>query len=66
MIPPGARFVVVEAAETMPWCAVVGADALRIGLSRFGASAPYEDLARELGFTPRAVADRVAGWLRSR
>ena len=66
VIPAGARITVVEAAETSPWCAVVGADALRIGLSRFGASAPLEDLARELGFTPQAVADRVAGWLRSR
>ena len=66
VIPSGARIVVLEAAETRPWCAVVGADALRIGISRFGASAPYEDLARQLGFTPEAVADRVAGWLRSR
>ena len=66
VIPAGARIAVVEAAETRLWCAVVGLDALRIGLSRFGASAPFEDLAREFGFTPQAVADRVSGWLRSR
>ena len=66
VIPAGARIAVVEAAETSPWCAVVGAEALRIGLSRFGASAPLEDLTREFGFTPLAVADRVGGWLRSR
>ncbi len=66
VLPPGARFVVIEAAQTDPWCALVGTDALRIGLDRFGASAPAEALAKELGFTPEAVAKRVAQWLPTR
>ncbi len=66
VLPDGARFVVVEAAQTDPWCALVGRDALRIGLDRYGASAPWEAIAAELGFTVSAVADRIAKWLRSR
>jgi transketolase len=66
ILPEGSRFVVVEAARTDVWCAIVGKDALRIGINRFGASAPAGVIAKELGFTPEAVADRIAGWLRSR
>jgi transketolase len=65
VLPPGAKLVVIEAAQTDPWCALVGAEALRIGLDRFGASAPAEVIAKELGFTPESVADRVLRWLPS-
>ncbi|HET7498293.1 MAG TPA: hypothetical protein VFM00_08335, partial [Candidatus Eisenbacteria bacterium] len=61
--PDGVATVVIEAARTEPWAAIVGKDALRIGLSRYGASAPAEVIAKELGFTPDAVAARVARWL---
>jgi transketolase len=63
VLPDGVPTVVLEAARTEPWAAIVGKDALRIGLSRFGASAPAEVVAKELGFTPEAVAARVARWL---
>jgi transketolase len=63
VLPPGTRIVVLEAARTDAWCAVVGGDALRIGLNRFGASAPAATNAREMGFTPDAVAARIAEWL---
>ncbi|MGE5180211.1 MAG: transketolase [Bacteroidota bacterium] len=63
VLPDGVRTVVIEAARTEAWAAIVGKDALRIGLARFGASAPAEVIAKELGFTPGAVADRVARWL---
>jgi transketolase len=66
VLPPGGRFVVIEAAQTDPWCALVGGETLRIGLDRFGASAPAEAIAKELGFTPESVADRVLRWLPSR
>jgi transketolase len=29
------------------------------GIDRFGASAPYKDLAKAFGFTPEVVAERV-------
>ncbi|HEU4333087.1 MAG TPA: transketolase C-terminal domain-containing protein, partial [Candidatus Eisenbacteria bacterium] len=65
VLPPGARTVVVEAARTDLWAATVGSDALRLGVSRFGASAPAPVLAEKFGFTPDAVADRITAWLRS-
>jgi transketolase len=52
VLPAGARIVVIEAAATGPWCAAVGRDALRIGLTRFGASAPAEVLAEKFALTP--------------
>ncbi|HET9952106.1 MAG TPA: transketolase [Candidatus Eisenbacteria bacterium] len=64
VLPPGGKTIVIEAARTDLWCAVVGRDALRIGIGRFGASAPAEVLAEKFGLTPDAVADRVSGWLR--
>jgi len=64
VLPQGSRFVVIEAAQTDPWCAVVGSDSLRIGINRFGASAPGEVIAEKLGFTPDAIAHRVSIWLR--
>ncbi|HEX7076817.1 MAG TPA: transketolase [Candidatus Eisenbacteria bacterium] len=63
VLPEGPRRVVVEASRTDAWAAIVGADALRIGLDRFGASAPAETIAKELGFTPEAVSGRIAAWL---
>jgi transketolase len=66
VVPEGGRVALIEAAQTDPWCAVVGKDALRIGLNRFGASAPAETLAEKLGFTPDAVATRIALWIRAR
>ncbi len=65
VLPPGVRVVLIEAAQTDPWCALVGSGALRIGLNRFGASAPAEVLAEKLGFTAPAVAARVALWLKT-
>ena len=64
VLPPAGKCVVVEAAKTDLWCATVGRDALRIGIGRFGASAPAEVLAEKFALTPEAVADRVSGWLR--
>ncbi len=63
VLPEGVPTVVIEAARSEPWASLVGREALRIGISRFGASAPAEVIAKELGFTPEAVADRVARWL---
>ena len=51
--------VSVEAGSTLGWERMVGSDGLRIGIDRFGASAPHQVLAEKFGFTPRAVADQV-------
>jgi transketolase len=34
-----------------------------IGIDRFGASAPYERIAEELGFTPEKIATRIRAWV---
>ena len=60
---PGGRRVSLELGRTDPWAAVVGEGALRIGMDRFGASAPAGDLAKHLGFTPPDVADKIKRWL---
>ena len=58
--PKRARLrVSVEAATSFGWERWVGDDGLMISLDHFGASAPYETLMREYGFTPEGVADRV-------
>jgi transketolase len=51
--------VAVEAASTLGWERWVGSQGSIIGLDRFGASAPYKEIFRQLGFTPEAVADAV-------
>jgi transketolase len=60
---PGGRFVALEAGRIDGWFGLLVGDVLPIGLDRFGASAPYEVIARELGFTPVAVAERTLAWL---
>jgi transketolase len=52
--------VAVEAAVRFGWDAVVGPDGGFVGMSGFGASAPYKDLYRHFGITPAAVAAEVA------
>jgi transketolase len=53
------RVVCIEAGRSDGWYKYVNHDALVIGIDRFGASAPYERIAEELGFTPEKVAARV-------
>lgn len=50
------RLVSLEAGVTSAWRGVVGRDGLCLGIDRFGASAPGERVAQELGLTAEAVA----------
>jgi transketolase len=59
----GLPVATLEAASTFGWERLAGAGGLSIGIDHFGASAPAGRLAVEWGFTPEAVADRVAGLL---
>jgi len=47
----------VEAAVRQGWDAVIGVDGAFVGMSSFGASAPYKDLYKHFGITPQSVAD---------
>ena len=51
--------VAVEAAVRFGWDAVIGDDGIFVGMSGFGASAPYKDLYKHFGITAEAVAERV-------
>ena len=65
VLPPGGRRVTLEAGATDYWWRFTGPQGLRIGIDRFGESAPLAALQQHFGFTPEAVSDRIAGWLRS-
>jgi len=56
------KIVAIEAGRSAGWYKYVNHDALVIGIDRFGASAPYERIAEELGFTPEKVAARIRVW----
>jgi transketolase len=56
------RIVAIEAGRSDGWYKYVNHDALVIGIDRFGASAPYEQIAEHFGFTPEKVAARVREW----
>jgi len=47
--------VAVEAAIRMGWDEIIGSDGAFVGMTGFGASAPYKDLYRHFGITSEAV-----------
>jgi transketolase len=49
--------IAVEAAVRQGWDAIIGTDGAFVGMSGFGASAPYKDLYRQFGITPERVAE---------
>ena len=59
ILPGGVLLVSIEAGTTMGWERYVGRGGLSIGLDRFGASAPAEDLFRRFGFTAEAIVPRI-------
>ncbi len=56
----------VEAAVRQGWDAIIGSDGPFVGMSTFGASAPYKDLYKHFGITPEAVAEAALGKLGKR
>ncbi|MFZ0389358.1 MAG: transketolase [Calditrichia bacterium] len=60
VLPPqvSAR-VAVEAGSPQGWEEWCGCKGAVIGLTRFGASAPYKEIYKHLGFTPDNIADKV-------
>ncbi|HEY7297785.1 MAG TPA: transketolase [Xanthobacteraceae bacterium] len=51
--------VAIEAAVRQSWDAVIGPEGIFIGMSHFGASAPYKDLYRHFGITPEGIVEAV-------
>jgi transketolase len=58
--------VSIEAGATFGWERYTGLHGLRIGIDRFGASAPAGDLYEHFGLTPDAIAPRVIELLQKR
>jgi transketolase len=67
VLPPDVTArVSIEAGTTFGWERWVGDAGVAIGIDRFGASAPGEIAARNLGITPDAVVDAVQSLVGSR
>lgn len=47
----------VEAGIRQGWDEIIGSDGVFIGMTGFGASAPYKELYKQFGITPAAVAE---------
>ncbi len=63
IVPQGVPVAVVEAASMTGWGDLFRSKLLTIGMTRFGASAPYQTLAEKFGFTGAQVADKIKNWL---
>ncbi len=63
IVPDSAAVAVVEAATMTGWGDLFRNKLLTIGMTRFGASAPYQTLAEKFGFTSQQVADKIKAWL---
>jgi transketolase len=62
VLPAGVKKVAIEIGVSEPWRGVVGEGGLVIGLDTFGHSAPDKEIQKHLGFTPDAVAEKIAAW----
>lgn len=62
IIPEGSKVVTIEAGITGAWSEIAPGKILKIGIDRFGASAPYELLAEKFGLTSETVADKIRNW----
>lgn len=60
VLPPDVKRVSIEAGSHMSWYNLVGSDGTVLGLDRFGASAPYEELYSQLGLTVDKIVDAAA------
>ena len=58
--------VSVEAGTTFGWERYTGLHGLRIGIDRFGVSAPAPDAYRYFGLTPDRIASRVLDFMKTR
>jgi transketolase len=54
---PGVPRIAMEAAHPMSWQRWVGEGGVIIGIDRFGASAPYQTIYKELGLTADKIVD---------
>ena len=53
----------VEAAVRQGWDSIIGSDGIFVGMTSFGASAPYKELYKKFGITAEAIANAALGKL---
>ena len=58
--------VAVEAAVRQGWDEIIGSDGVFVGMSTFGASAPYKELYKHFGITAEKVAEAALSKLQSK
>jgi transketolase len=56
VVPPSTVRIVVEAGSPVGWDRWTGREGAVVGMTSFGASAPYEALYKHFGITPEHVA----------
>jgi transketolase len=62
VLPPAVTArVAIEQASGMGWERYIGETGTMIGMTTFGASAPFKDLQKFFGFTPDAVVEAARG-----
>ena len=59
ILPSHVLRVSIEAGSTMGWERWIGSEGTSIGIDRFGASAPFQEIYRQYGITAEAVRDAV-------
>jgi transketolase len=59
ILPAGVLKVSIEAGVTLGWERYIGPSGIAIGLDRFGASAPAEDLFKRFGFSAEAIVPQI-------
>ena len=60
MLPKAIRKrVTIEAGATFGWHRWAGDEGIVIGIDRFGASAPGEEIFKQFGFTPERVTNEA-------
>ncbi|AHG89069.1 transketolase [Gemmatirosa kalamazoonensis] len=64
VLPAGVPRVAIEAAHPMAWYRWIGDDGVVLGLTRFGASAPYQTVYKELGITVDKLVETAASLAR--
>lgn len=57
--PANRRRMAIEAGVAQPWYQWVGIDGDVVGMTTFGASAPYQDVLKHFGFTVENVVERA-------
>ena len=64
VLPAGVPRVAVEAAHSMSWHRWVGDTGAIVGIDRFGASAPFQELYRQFGITAEQLSSRALALVR--